>query len=193
MISYDTTTALVIVDVQNDFADPDGSLFVEGAESVVPRVNIEIMRAQSAGAFVAYSQDWHPASAPEMATDGTARPVHCVQDTWGAELHPGLEVAGPVVRRGARGEDGYSAFTMRDPDTGEDVATPLHAMLEEMDVQRVVVVGLTLEDAVKATALESARKYITSVVSEACVAIDREPGDGRRAIQEMRDAGVTID
>ncbi len=192
MISYDTTTALVIVDVQNDLADPDGSLFVEGAESVVPRVNIEIMRALSAGAFVVYTQDWHPLSASEAATEGPTWPVHCVQDTWGAELHPGLQVSGPVVRRGAGGEDWYSAFTIRDTDNGQDIPSPLLAMLEERGVERVVVVGLTLEGSVKATALESIQRFNTSVVAEASAPMDRKPGDGRRAVQELRDAGVTI-
>jgi nicotinamidase/pyrazinamidase len=159
VITYDNTTALVVVDLKNDFADPNGSRFVDGAESVVPRVNIEIMRALSAGAFIVYTQD----DAGEPA--------------WGAELHPGLQISGPVLRRGAN---------------EQDVATQLQAMLEERGIERVVVVGLTLEGSVKATALGAARNYPTSVVSEASAAVDREPGDGGRAIEEMREAGVTV-
>jgi nicotinamidase/pyrazinamidase len=159
VITYDNATALVVVDLQNDFADPKGSHFVEGAESVVPRVNIEIMRALSAGTLIVYALDSRPGPG------------------WGAELHPGLQVSGPVVSMGASGEDG---------------TTQLQALFEKRGIERVVVVGLTLDGSVKAAALDTARNYPTWVVSEASAAMDREPGDGGRAIEEMRAAGVTI-
>ena len=122
VITYDPTSALVVVDVQNDFADPGGSLFVRGGEAVVARVNDEVQRAIAGGALVVYTQDWHPPSTPHFAKDGGVWPVHCVADTWGAELHPDLIVAGPSVRKGSNGEDGYSGFTMRDPITGAEHA-----------------------------------------------------------------------
>ncbi|MGH8873365.1 MAG: isochorismatase family protein [Acidimicrobiia bacterium] len=192
MISYDTGTALVVVDVQNDFADPNGSLFVEGGDAVVPRVNVEVMRALSAGAFVVYTQDWHPESTPHFEKDGGIWPVHCVKDTWGAELHPGLEVSGPIVRKGSNGEDGYSGFTMRDPETGEEMATPLRGMLRERGIERVVVVGLALDVCVKATALDAIEDFETSVIADASAAVDLQPGDGLRALEELRSKGVTI-
>ncbi|MGH8950441.1 MAG: isochorismatase family protein [Acidimicrobiia bacterium] len=193
MITYDINTGLIVVDVQNDFADPRGSLFVEGGDSVVPRINIEVMRALSAGSFVVYTQDWHPESTPHFDKDGGIWPVHCVQDTWGAELHPGLEVSGPVVRKGANGEDGYSGFTMRDPETGQETPTPLRGMLQERDVERVVVVGLALDVCVKATALDAIGEFQTSVIVHASAPVELEPGDGQRAIDELRTGGVTID
>jgi len=186
-------TALIVVDVQNDFADPKGSLFVEGGDTVVPRINIEVMRALSAGAFVVYTQDWHPESTPHFEKDGGIWPVHCVQDTWGAELHPGLEVSGPVVRKGSNGEDGYSGFTMRDPETGQETPTPLRGMLRERDVERVVVVGLALDVCVKATALDAIWEFQTSVIVDASAPVELEPGSGKRAIDELRSGGVTID
>ena len=192
MISYDNHTALVIVDVQNDFADPNGSLYVTGGDGVVPRVNIEVMRALAAGAFVVYTQDWHPESTPHFEKDGGIWPVHCVKDTWGAELHTGLDVSGPVVRKGTNGEDGYSGFTMRDPVTGEEIPTPLRGMLQERDIERVVVVGLALDVCVKATALDAAADFPTSVVSQASAAVELMPGDGERALEELRSGGVTI-
>ncbi|HEY8771694.1 MAG TPA: isochorismatase family protein, partial [Candidatus Limnocylindria bacterium] len=115
MTDYDPRTALVVVDLQNDFADPSGSLFVRGGDEVVGRINDELQLATSEGALVVYTQDWHPPSTPHFAKDGGVWPVHCVAGTWGAELHPGLVVAGPSVRKGSNGEDGYSGFTMRDP------------------------------------------------------------------------------
>ena len=118
MTTYDSTTALLVVDLQNDFADPAGGLYVKGGEEVVRPVGVEVGAAQNAGAAVVYTQDWHPATTPHFEKDGGVWPVHCVHDTWGAELHPDLLVQGPVVRKGTSGEDGYSAFSVRDPLSG---------------------------------------------------------------------------
>ena len=152
---YDPATALVVVDVQNDFADPEGSLTVAGAGAVVVAVNAEVDAALAAGATVAYTQDWHPPSTPHFAKDGGVWPVHCVGATWGAAFHPDLVVAGEVVRKGSGGEDGYSGFTMRDPITGATRSTGLDELLRERGVERVVVVGLALDYCVKATALDA--------------------------------------
>jgi hypothetical protein len=81
--AYDDRTALIVVDIQNDFADPAGGLYVLGGEEVVPVVNAETDRALAAGAFVAYTQDWHPPNTPHFAKDGGIWPVHCVAGTWG--------------------------------------------------------------------------------------------------------------
>jgi nicotinamidase/pyrazinamidase len=192
VISYHEKTALIVVDVQNDFADPSGNLYVAGGESVVPRVNVEIMRARAAGALVVYTQDWHPESTPHFEKDGGIWPVHCVKETWGAELHPKLEVSGPVLRKGSNGEDGYSGFTMRDPSTGEETATPLRALLEEKGIEQVVVVGLALDVCVKATALDAAEDFETSVVVDATAPVELQPGDGQRAIEELRSSGIGV-
>ena len=82
--------ALIVVDVQNDFADPKGSLYVKGGEMVVPVINEQVEAARAAGALVVYTQDWHPTSTPHFQKDGGIWPVHCVKETWGAELHPDL-------------------------------------------------------------------------------------------------------
>ena len=192
MISYHDKTALIVVDVQNDFADPSGNLYVAGGEIVVPRVNVEIMRARAAGALVAYTQDWHPESTPHFEKDGGVWPVHCVKETWGAELHPKLEVSGPVIRKGSNGEDGYSGFTMRDPSTGEETATPLRRLLEENGIEQVVVVGLALDVCVKATALDAAEDFETSVVVDATAPVELQPGDGQRAVEELRSSGIGV-
>ena len=192
MISYHDKTALIVVDVQNDFADPAGNLYVSGGETVVPRVNVEVMRAQSAGALIVYTQDWHPESTPHFEKDGGVWPVHCVKETWGAELHPRLEFSGPVIRKGSNGEDGYSGFTMRHPETGAETPTPLHSLLQENGIERVVVVGLALDVCVKATALDAAEDFTTSVIVDATAAVELEPGDGERAVEELRSRGVTV-
>lgn len=190
---YDAHTALVVVDMQNDFADPAGSLSVAGAAGVLQVVNGEIAAAGEAGAVVVYTQDWHPPATPHFAKDGGIWPVHCVQDSWGAELVPALCVAGPVVRKGAHGEDGYSGFTMRDPATGAEMPTELDATLRARGVSKVVVVGLATDYCVKHTALDAVRLgYETALLTDGAAAVDREAGDGDRALDELAAAGVRI-
>lgn len=190
--SYDDRTALVVVDVQNDFGDPDGGLYVAGGEDIVEGVNAEVAAAREAGAFVVYTQDWHPETTPHFAKDGGTWPVHCVGDTWGAELMPGLDVAGPVVRKGTDGGDGYSGFSVRDPESGDEHATRLGALLEEHGVERVVVVGIAQDVCVKATVLDARRLgYATTVLVDLTRAVD--PDDGARtANEEMARAGADV-
>jgi nicotinamidase/pyrazinamidase len=190
---YGPQVALVVVDLQNDFADPAGSLSVQGAADIVPLVNAEIERALDAGAAVAYTQDWHPTHTPHFAQDGGIWPVHCVIDTWGAELHPGLSVRGPIVRKGTHGEDGYSGFSMRNPAGGMPVPTELDATLARGGVKRLVVCGLATDYCVKATALDGVRLgYETAVLLDAIRAVNLQPGDAERALDEMTAAGVTL-
>jgi nicotinamidase/pyrazinamidase len=195
MQRYRPGTALIVVDVQNDFADPAGGLSVAGGDAIVPTVDREIEMARSNGAIVVATQDWHPPSTPHFAKDGGIWPVHCVADTWGAALHPDLALPedAPRVRKGTNGEDGYSGFTMRDPVSGETTPTELERLLRDAGIENVVVVGLATDYCVKATAIDAARLgFGTSVLTDAVAAVDLEPGDGDRALTEMRDAGVVM-
>lgn len=192
-INYDRETALVVVDVQNDFADPNGSLYVAGGEDVVPVINTEIAAARSAGARVIYTADWHPATTPHFAKDGGIWPVHCVADTWGAEFHPNLIADGPVVRKGTGGEDGYSGFAVRDPETSDVAATGLADQLERWGVKTLVVAGLATDYCVKETAVDGvAGGYRVLLLQEAIRPVDLQPGDGRRALDEMAEAGCVL-
>ena len=194
MDRYDPATALIVADVQNDFADPAGSLSVPGGTEVVPLVNAEIVDALAAGGRVFYTQDWHPPSTPHFQKDGGIWPVHCVAGTWGAEFHPDLRVKGPVVRKGVNGEDGYSGFTTRDPESGEERPTELGELLRAAAVERLVVVGLATDYCVLATALDArARDFPTTVLTAAVRAVDLQPGDGARALAALREAGVSLD
>ncbi|MEP7081836.1 MAG: isochorismatase family protein [Chloroflexota bacterium] len=195
MNRYDERTALVVVDVQNDFADPSGSLSVAGGEAIVPRVNDAIAQATEADALLVATQDWHPEVTPHFAKDGGIWPVHCVRGTWGAELHPALALPADAlrVRKGTSGEDGYSGFTVRDPRTGEEAATELEARLRERGIARLVVCGLATDYCVKATALDGARLgFEVEVLAEAIAAVDLSPDDGERALAEMADAGIRV-
>jgi nicotinamidase/pyrazinamidase len=190
-VRYDAATALLVVDVQNDFADPGGGLYVRDGESVVTLANEQVTAAQNAGAAVVYTQDWHPASTPHFEKDGGIWPVHCVADTWGAELHPNLLVHGPVVRKGTSGEDGYSGFSVRDPVTGAAAPTQLQSLLDP-SIQRLVVVGLAGDYCVKETALDGVRlDYVVEVPLALTRFVELEEGDAGRAVEEMRSAGVT--
>jgi nicotinamidase/pyrazinamidase len=195
MTRYDPATALVVVDVQNDFADPKGSLYVHGGEDVPAAVNAEIGAAREAGAFVVYSQDWHPEHTPHFAADGGVWPVHCVGGTWGAEFHPDLDVpdAAAVLRKGFGDQDGYSVFTVRDPTTGDDQATALERMLRDQGIRRLVVAGLATDYCVKDTVLDARRLgFAVTVVTKAIRAVNLGPDDGARAEQRMRDAGAEL-
>jgi nicotinamidase/pyrazinamidase len=191
---YDSKTALIVVDVQNDFADRNGSLYVAGGENVIPLINEEAERARAAGATVVYTQDWHPGTTPHFQKDGGIWPVHCVQLTWGAEFHPELHVDGATIQKGSGGEDGYSGFSVRDPESGEEYSTELDDLLRNRGIERVVVVGLATDYCVKETALDAARLgFDTTVLADAIRAVDLQPGDGERAVQEMVAAGARVD
>ena len=190
---YGPGVALVVVDIQNDFAHPDGSLFVRGGEAVVGVVNGHVTAARRAGSAGVYTQDWHPPSTPHFAPDGGAWPVHCVEGTWGAQLVGDLVVDGPVVRKGTTGADAYSGFSERDPTTGEERATGLDDILRAASCTAVVVVGLATDYCVMETALDARRGGLhATVLLEAVRAVDLRPGDGERAIEAMGGAGVRL-
>jgi len=201
MAEYDARTALIVVDMQNDFADPRGALYVRGGEDVLPVANAEIAKARAAGALVVYTQDWHPPSTPHFAKDGGTWPVHCVRGTWGAELHPDLDVPAEadeggvtlrkVVRTGTGDEDGYSAFEAS-PDPDEP--SRLERLLREHGVERLVVLGLATDYCVRATTLDGlAAGFPATVLAAGVRPVDVKPGDGERALDEMRRAGAVVE
>jgi len=191
-MEFDAKTALLVLDVQNDFADPSGSLYVQGGDQAIGFINGQIAAAVNGGAKIAYSQDWHPESTPHFQKDGGIWPVHCVADTEGASFHPDLDIAegAVVIKKGVGGEDGYSAFHLRDPVTGEESPTGLADRLR--GIESVVVVGLALDYCVKETALDAARLYDTTLMADGTRPVNLEPGDGARAVAEMVSAGVSV-
>ena len=188
-------SALIVVDMQNDFADPSGSLYVRGADAVLRNVNREIRDAVDARKVVVYTQDWHPESTPHFAKDGGVWPVHCVAGSWGAQLHPELVIAtaGRFVRKGVGGEDGYSGFSVRDAESGAVKRTELDDVLREAGVGSVVVVGLATDYCVKETVLDARRLgYAATVMRDYMAAVDLKPNDGSRAIDDMVAAGAEV-
>jgi len=191
--TYHERTGLLVVDVQNDFADPSGSLSVDGGDVIVPRANQEIAEARAAGGLVVYTQDWHPPVTKHFFKDGGIWPEHCVQDTWGAEFHPDLVLDGEIVRKGADGRDGYSGFSVRDPESGETSSTTLEALLRDHGIERLVICGLATDYCVVETVLDARTLgFPVDVVKDAIRAVDLDAGDGDRAIARMRNAGAEI-
>lgn len=193
-MDYGPEVALIVVDVQNDFADSEGSLYVTGGEETIPFVNANVGAAMDAGALVVRTQDWHPESTPHFEKDGGIWPVHCVKGTWGAAFHPDLVAEGPVIQVGTEGEDGYSGFTMRDVETGEESPTELEGLLRDRGVTRVAVLGLATDYCVLDTAVDAARLgFETTLLADGTRAVNVEPGDGLRAVAEMVACGIRVE
>jgi nicotinamidase/pyrazinamidase len=173
--------ALIIVDVQNDFC-PGGALAVTGGDAVAEPLNRLAREAQ----LVVATRDWHPRDHGSFAEQGGRWPVHCVQGTKGAELHPALErgLIDLVLDKGqAHDREGYSAFD----------ATELERQLRERGVDTVHIGGLALDYCVRATALDAKRAGFDVIVHlDATRAVDVEPGDGERAVAELREEGVRV-
>jgi nicotinamidase/pyrazinamidase len=173
--------ALIVVDVQNDFC-PGGALAVPDGDAVVEQVN----RLASAASFVVATRDWHPPDHGSFAEEGGPWPVHCVAGSSGAELHPGIDrsLVDAVVDKGqAVDTEGYSGFE----------GTGLEELLRSRDVDTVDVAGLALDYCVRATALDAKRAGFDVVVHRAATrAVEVAPGDGERAVDELRAAGVSV-
>ena len=182
--------ALVVVDLQNDFC-PGGALSVRDGDAIVPVVNRYLERFGDAGAPVFLTRDWHPSVTRHFKAFGGVWPPHCVQGTRGAEFHPGLappEEAIVVSKGMDPDQDAYSAFQAEDRS-----ARPFPAVLAERDVRRLYLGGLATDYCVRATVVDALREgFEVFVLADAIAAVDLEPGDGARAIDEMRGAGARL-
>lgn len=186
----DTTQALLIVDVQNDFCT-GGALAVPDGERVVPPLRRLAQQFTALGLPVYASRDWHPADSRHFAVNGGGWPVHCVQGTPGARLREDLKLPTSVqiVSKGqTRTDDGYSAVVGEVAGRG--------TLLEDLKtraVDRVIVGGLATDYCVKHSVLDLlSQGYAVTVLTDAIGAVDVKPGDGERALQEMTNAGATL-
>jgi nicotinamidase/pyrazinamidase len=176
--------ALIIVDVQNDFC-PGGSLAVERGDEVLAPLNRLASEFLERGDLVFKSRDWHPARTKHFIDYGGTWPVHCVQNTRGAEFHPDLldDPRIQIVSKGTGDEDNYSAFD----------GTELAEDLRSSGVEEVWVGGLATDFCVKNTVLDALREgFRVHAVSDAMRAVNLQPGDDARAVEEMREAGAEI-
>ena len=192
----DASAALIVVDMQNDFGHPDGSLFVAGGDSIVDSINDEIERIAAGGGTIVLTQDWHPASTPHFIDDGGVWPTHCVAGTWGSELVDGLDPnhrASALIRKGTNGEDGYSAFAMREPGGDTDIPTGLAGLLRERGIEHAVVVGLATDVCVAATAMSAANAgFAATVLWDATRSVNPDAETTARVLGELRSADVDV-
>jgi nicotinamidase/pyrazinamidase len=173
--------ALLIIDFQNDFTS-GGALEVPGGDEIAEPVK------HLAGQFdhVFATRDWHPPDHASFETEGGPWPVHCVQGTHGAELHPAMrdiEVEAIVDVGVEREDEGYSGFE------NSKLADLLHAE----GVDQVVVVGLATDYCVRASAIDACREgFETTVVTDTIRPVEVESGDGERALEDMKRAGAKL-
>lgn len=196
-------TALILVDIQNDFL-PGGALAVPEGDQIVPVVNRLLPRF----ALVVATQDWHPPDHGSFAANHPGRkpyeqadldglpqtlwPTHCVQYTGGALLAPGLDTR-HVTRVFPKGTDprvdSYSGLF----DNGHRQSTGLAEWLREGSVTEVSVAGLATDYCVKFTVLDALREgFQVSLIEDACRGVNLAPGDVARALDEMRQSGVRV-
>ena len=195
-------SALIVIDVQNDFC-PGGALAVMGGDEVVPRINELIVRFD----HVILTQDWHPAGHSSFASSHPGKapfetvtmpygeqklwPDHCVQGTDGAAFHPGLEWtrAELVIRKGFRSAiDSYSAFFENDHQT----PTGLAGYLRERGIGQVTLAGLATDFCVAYSALDAVTQgFSTTVLLDACRGIDLG-GSMAMMTARMKAAGVEL-
>ena len=184
----DKKAALVIVDVQNDFC-PGGSLAVAEGDRVALAINRYVSRFAAAGAPIFATRDWHPAQTSHFKDFGGIWPVHCVQNTPGAEFHPSLQLGASaiVVSKGTAADvDSYSGF-----DAFDAHGTALAALLRERGVEQIFVGGLATDYCVKQTVLDGVKHGFAAVLlMDAIRGVDLAPGDSTRALEEMHHAGA---
>lgn len=198
-----TKSALILVDIQNDFI-PGGTLPVREGDRVVPLAN----RVQESFDLIVSTQDWHPSNHGSFASQHPGKkpgdaielnglpqvlwPDHCVQGSWGAEFHPDLQMerVARVFRKGTDPAiDSYSGFF----DNGHAKDTGLASYLRQQGVDSVYVLGLATDYCVKFTALDAVSLgFRTHLILEGCRGVNLQPDDAQRAVQEMEAAGVLV-
>jgi nicotinamidase/pyrazinamidase len=174
---------LLIIDFQNDFC-PGGALAVEGGDEIAGPIS----RLAASGGFdlIAATRDWHPPDHASFVTEGGPWPIHCVQGTPGAELHRSMDEVDldSIVDVGReRDDEGYSGFEKSE----------LAQTLRGAGVDRVYICGLATDYCVRASTIDScAEGFETTLIEDAVRAVNVEPGDGERAIEEMKAAGAKV-
>ena len=193
-------TALLVIDVQNDFC-PAGALAVVGGNEIIPHINEEMAKYDC----VVLTQDWHPKGHSSFATshegknplelikmpygDQVLWPDHCVQGSKGAEFHPELNIekANAIIRKGSDPRiDSYSAFFENDRKT----PTGLDGYFKSLEIENINLVGLATDFCVNYSAQDAANLgYNVSVLDKMCRAIDLN-GSLAAAKSEMQNCGV---
>jgi nicotinamidase/pyrazinamidase len=179
----DRQTALIVVDVQNDFC-PGGALAVAEGDRVIPILNRYVQFCVKKSLPVYATRDWHPQDHCSFKAHGGPWPVHCVQGTSGAQFHPQLNLpkdVGIISKATDPGEDAYSGFQ----------GTDLARRLKDQGIRRILIGGLATDYCVKSTVLDGLKAgFEVYFLADACRAVNVNPEDGQKAMQEMLAAGA---
>jgi nicotinamidase/pyrazinamidase len=176
-VEIDKQTALVVVDIQNDFC-PGGALPVKDGDKIVPVLNRYIERFRKAGAPVLFTRDWHPPDHSSFKAQGGPWPPHCVQNSEGAKFHRDLLIPpeGEIVSKADKRDEAYSFFQ------GTDLAEEL----KERGIKRLLVGGLATDYCVKETVLDGLKHgFEVFHLDDASKGVNVNPDDSERALQEM--------
>jgi nicotinamidase/pyrazinamidase len=189
-MSDNVKSALLVVDVQNDFC-AGGALEVRDGDHVVAPLNRMIARAVARSEPIYATRDWHPTRTRHFQTDGGTWPPHCIQGTLGARFHPDLELPADVhvVTTGDDFDtDGYSGFDGHTPD-----GKTLLENLRERGITHLYVGGLATDYCVRQSVLDALKAGLrVSLLTDAVAAVNLQPGDGANAISEMERAGAVL-
>lgn len=186
MTGFPNDTALILVDIQNDFC-PSGALAVPNGDLIIDPVN----RVMPLFPTVAATKDWHPWNHCSFKQFGGVWPVHCVQNTPGANFHPDLDLRfiQTVALKGSSPDrdvfQGLKGFT-------ED-GRSLEDWLRSKGVTTLYVAGLATDYCVHATVIDAMEKgFRVNVISDAIKAVEVIRGDGERAVHEMKSFGAEL-
>jgi nicotinamidase/pyrazinamidase len=186
MKKFPEDTALILVDIQNDFC-PGGALAVPEGDQIVGVVNKLIPHF----GFVVATQDWHPPGHVSFKERGGPWPPHCVQGTQGAQLHPAINQSAIdlVVRKAASpDQDAYSGF-----DAQDESGRKLDEVLKSRGIRRVYIAGLATDYCVRATVLDALNSgYEVCAITDAMRAVNVHPDDGAKALDEMKSKGARL-
>lgn len=179
---------LLIVDVQNDFC-PGGALAVPEGDQIVPVLNQYVQKCRDRQIPIVASRDWHPEKTSHFKAYGGIWPPHCIQNTMGAQFHPDLKLPkeSVVVSKGMDpDQDSYSVFQAFDPE-----GTPLVDLLRGWGIRHLFVGGLATDYCVRASVLDALQAgFQVTVLKDAVRGVELKPGDSKKAIEEMMQAGA---
>ena len=176
-------TAIIAVDIQNDFC-PGGALPVPEGDTIVSVMNLYVTKFSEMGLHIYFTRDWHPMNHVSFRTGGGIWPEHCVQDTYGAELNPGLLIPekAVIIEKGkAPDKDAYSAFQ----------GTSLEARLRKDNIARLFIGGLATDYCVRSTVLDALHAgFGVFFLADASKGVDVKTGDSEKAIDEILKEGA---
>ncbi len=180
-LRIDKQTALVVVDVQNDFC-PGGALPVKDGDKVIPVLNMYIEIFRTAGAPILFTRDWHPPDHSSFKDQGGPWPTHCVQNSDGARFHPNLQIpaGAEIISKADKKDEAYSFFK------GTDLGDKLH----ERGIKRLMVGGLATDYCVRETVLDGLKQgFEVFHLDDASKGVNVRPDDSERALKEMAARG----